>query len=395
MAAAPRPGPLESLSSWLEQLAELYEMPVRDLLTRNLGLVDLWVPDDLDYDPPQAMLAALAERTGVDLAQLKAMTWVGWQPWLFDMLPVPAQAAQTVFDTYVRDNSALLAPDEAGANNVAPRGKRWRGPWFPYWPPHRACPLCATDSERGRALVWRLPLMTGCVEHGCRLEDATEVTLSVTLGRQGPGPVPSEGPLATVDRYTYEALTTGRVALPGRSVHAGVWFRLLRGLLDEVSLALTTRSAHGRATLERIWQATGRAERAGLNTWRPYEHLKPEIQEAMLHAAGTALHLAADGVIVPRGRLASALRPPPHRHVYDGDQPSPHRNAWQEAVTQLEAALRLARTDRGFARQLLHFLTRGCRTLDRFEVERVFLSGAGVPAEFLPSARELGREDLT
>jgi hypothetical protein len=36
-----------------------------------------------------------------------------------------------------------------------------------------------------------------------------------------------------------------------------------------------------------------------------------------------------------------------------------------------------------------------CRTLDRFEEERAFLFGAGVPAEFLPGARELGREDLT
>lgn len=54
----------------------------------------------------------------------------------------------------------------------------------------------------------------------------------------------------------------GRVALP-RSVHVGVWFRLLRSLLDEVSLALTTRSKHGRVTSERIWRAIGRPPRAG------------------------------------------------------------------------------------------------------------------------------------
>jgi hypothetical protein len=39
-------------------------------------------------------------------------------------------------------------------------------------------------------------------------------------------------------------------------------------------------------------------------------------------------------------------------------------------------------------------LTLACRTLDRFEEERSFLFGVGVPAEFLPSARELGRADL-
>jgi len=78
----PRPGPLESLSSWLERLARLYNLSVKDLLTHNLGLFDLTVPADLDHDPPAMMLTALAERTGVEPAQLKAMTLAGWVPWL-------------------------------------------------------------------------------------------------------------------------------------------------------------------------------------------------------------------------------------------------------------------------------------------------------------------------
>ncbi|MDH2394080.1 TniQ family protein [Streptomyces sp. HNM0663] len=388
----PQPGPLESLSSWLNRLADLYEMPVKELLTRNLGLVDLAVPADLDYDPPMAMLTALAERTGVEFARLRAMTLAGWEPWLFDKLTVPIQDTQPMFDAYVRDNSVLLAPGEAGRNQVN-RWKRWPGPWLGAWPLHRACPLCAADPGRGRALVWRLPLMTGCVEHGCRLEDATKVALSVAVGRDGPCPVPLEDPLATVDRYIYEGLTTGRVSLPGRSVHAGVWFRLLRSLLDEVSLSLSGRTSHGRATLEQVWQAASREERAGLTTWRPYEHLKPDLQETMLHAAGTALRLVADGTIIAFGRLASTLRPE-HRHIYDGDRPAPHRNSWQEAMDQIEAALALARTDRDAARQLLVLLTLGCRTLDRFEEQRAFLFGVGVPVDFLPSAGELGRVDL-
>jgi hypothetical protein len=38
-----------------------------------------------------------------------------------------------------------------------------------------------------------------------------------------------------MDRRTGEALTTGIVTLPRRPVHAGLWFRLLRTLLDEVN----------------------------------------------------------------------------------------------------------------------------------------------------------------
>jgi hypothetical protein len=58
----------------MSRLARLYHLSVKDLLAGNLSLVDLAVPGDLDHDPPAAMLAALAQRTGVELAQLEAMT---------------------------------------------------------------------------------------------------------------------------------------------------------------------------------------------------------------------------------------------------------------------------------------------------------------------------------
>jgi len=60
----------------------------------------------------------------------------------------------------------------------------------------------------------------------------------------------------------------------------------------------------------------------------------------------------------------------------------------------VQAAITLSRTDRDTARQLLALLTIGCRTLDRFEEERTSLFGIGIPADFLPSARELGRVDF-
>jgi hypothetical protein len=64
-------------------------------------------------------------------------------------------------------------------------------------------------------------------------------------------------------------------------------------------------------------------------------------------------------------------------------------------MAEVDAAIAQARTDRDAARQLLTMLTIGCRTLDRYEEERAYLFGIGIPAGFLPSARELGRVDLT
>lgn len=144
--------------------------------------------------------------------------------------------------------------------------------------------------------------------------------------------------------------------------------------------------------LKRIWQAADRPLRAGLKMRRPYEQLPPDIQETMLHAVGTALHLSEEGAITARGRLASALRPPPCRYDYDGDRP--HRGFRPEEMVRQERALAPARADREAARRLLVLLTQNCPTLNWFEEERAFLIDAGIPAAFLPSARELGRTDL-
>ncbi|MFD0480438.1 hypothetical protein ACFQ0B_79160 [Nonomuraea thailandensis] len=71
--------------------------------------------------------------------------------------------------------------------------------------------------------------------------------------------------------------------------------------------------------LHQIWDTADLPVRAGLILWRPYERLSPARQEAMLHAAATAVQLAADGRIIPCGTLGAALGPAPHRHM-DGSR---------------------------------------------------------------------------
>jgi hypothetical protein len=139
-------------------------------------------------------------------------------------------------------------------------------------------------------------------------------------------------PLAALERYTYAALMTGHVDLPGRPVQAAVWFRLLRSLLHEVSLAISTRRASSQVALKKIWTITGLPPRAGLNVWTPYEQMPLLQQHDLMTAAAAALQLAADGVITARGRLATAIQPPPdagqHRLVCPtcGDAPGACRH---------------------------------------------------------------------
>lgn len=383
----PRPGPVEALSSWLGRTAGLYDLTAVDLLHHNLGSASFALAArgglDLDWHPPRDVLAALAGRTGLGLYELVPMTMAGWVPWLLDTLD-PSNG-QATFGTYVRQHSVLLRPGETGRNHVP----RWL-PWVPARPARLACPVCAADPRRGTMLMWRLPLMTSCAEHGCLLEPEPDVQLAVLADGES-RPVPAGPHAAALDRCTYQGLATGRVSLPGGSVHAGVWFRLLRTLLDEVSTAPSALSAPSRATLDLIWSRAGVPARGGLAVWRPYEQLAWPIQQAMADAAATAVHLAGTSEITAQGTLGRYLAREPHRDVYEGD-----RRAWEQKQTaaELDAMISQARTDPDIARQVLAMFTAASRTLAGFYRERQYLIGLGIPDEQLPDHRVLGRTDL-
>jgi hypothetical protein len=74
------------------------------------------------------------------------------------------------------------------------------------------------------------------------------------------------------------------VSLPDGSVHAWVWFRLLRRLLDEVSAGPSVLSAPSQATMDLIWSRACMPVRGGLAVWRPREQLAWPIQQAMVGA---------------------------------------------------------------------------------------------------------------
>ena len=197
----PTPNPCESLTSWLARLAGRYELSTRQLLLHNLGpasaLAGAAITADLDFDPPPAVLQAVADRTGTAVADLHMMTIAGWVPWLTESLD-PADG-QDMFDNYVRGDSVLLYPGEAGANIVA----RWL-PWLSAHdktrrPADRLCPVCAADPERGIPLFGTIPLMLSCAPHGCLLELGTSVRIGLALGE----PVavrPAPDAVAALDR---------------------------------------------------------------------------------------------------------------------------------------------------------------------------------------------------
>ncbi len=265
----------------------------------------------------------------------------------------------------------------------------------------RSCPLCTAGPEPQHSWVWTLPLITGCTIHRRRLLTRAEL-VTAELGGNGVAGAPVTEPVAALENYTHQALTAGAVRLAGRRVHAAVWFRLLRTLLDELSLSTTGLSRASARTLNQVWQAAGLTPRAGIRIWAPYEHLSWPRQENLLTAAAVAVDLAAQRRLRPRGTLAEVLATPSAEPVYPGDDPrrapdSPaarildfrglyRRTEYSELFDELA---RTVRTDPDTARRVLAFLVRTDPSPANLDRERdILIRDTGMPPEFVRTRTE-------
>ena len=263
----------------------------------------------------------------------------------------------------------------------------WRA-WLPSQPINRACPLCLSDPENQAVLLaWKLPLMLSCPLHGCWLESYWGVP-GRFLGWENADAEPrtASDAIAAMDQRTWQALTTGHVELPRRRIHAGLWFRLLRTLLDELNTPL---SACGTCAgyLRQVWEGCGHPLRAGQSLWRPYETLNPAVRLQMLEAAATAIDLIESKVLSARGEQAELFLPEPQAGFTNG-LPAGERkqepvNYWQQAVKAIDEAIIEARHNPETARSLFVLASFGRRDADSLERLRVTFAKEGIPLEFL------------
>ena len=418
----PRPSSGEALSSWLTRIGAVYGLTLTDLVEHNLhatgrepasGSVRRDLAWQLDLDPGLAFITALHERTGVDHDQLRQMTVAGWAPWLLDRIHAAEpgdtngdRANTDTFTTFVQQDSVLFPPGRVIRRQLP----GWR-PWIPAAPLRRGCPTCskARDGHGGppaHTLIAQLPITLSCPHHGCGLapvigyldDGRTAWANDIPLG-DTPDPIAAHPAVVAMDRRTHQALTTGQVSLPGRSVHLGVWFRLLRTLLDELSTPTSKLGTGSRAAVQRIWAVTG--DRPAAGRWRPYEALPWNAQQTMLRAAAFAMQLAETGAVIAHGSLGVVVRDGPHPAVYDGDAATATRpshlasascggHAWHDLASRV---LDDARADPGKAAALLTMLSFGRRWRHSYELARDSLIAGAVPAEWLPTWAEAATLD--
>lgn len=394
------PAPLdgEALSSWLGRLAACYQMSPVDLLHHGLGLD--FHPDDVmqsrflphvDVDPQEALILGLAGRTGVAPERIRTMTHAGWAPWMFDSVH-PTTGA---FDAYVARFSVVLRP--RGKTKTVP-GK-WR-PWLSEEPVLRGCPACLDATKIvGLQLVWELPVMLTCPLHNCLLQPLVTFIES-PLWEKGPEkPAVEPAPcVLEMDRRTHQAMTTGRVDLPGHRIHAGIWFRLLRTLIHELSIPSTSWGSSGK-DLRAAWRSSGHRIRAGQGAWRPFEALSWPVQAKLLEASAATIEMLGTGAITGRGTKAAlftltpapvARREPKLRRAGRPEPEATYEELWAQIWKAFEDALRIARADPNEAQVLYNFMLHGCPTPEAAEQTVANLAELGIATDKLSLKPRIG-----
>lgn len=374
----PPPGPLEAMTSWLRRTCTYYGLARPADLLPGFDISDL----DVDRCVPEPLLAYLARRSTVPVSWLRSMTLSGWTPWLLDDTdPVGCD-----FDTYVHQFSILL-PTE-----LAVQDRRCRTPAGGTWLPWvsalrtRACPVCIADIECSAdisvALLQQLSLLTSCPAHGCRLEFGSvlpgrAVLWDRTASEERLQPVSASPEIVALDRRTARALTSGWVQLDRDRVHAAVWFRMLRSVVDDVCTPLC-RAGRWSKVLSSIWNSTGHP-RPPQASRVVFEHLRWTEQERVLAAAASAIFAIERGDIAAGGAHAGLLAPIPDETVDPGTAPTRscfparERSAWDGVQGAIDAAIEFARGNSAAAASLFAFLHTGCHTPeDTARLEKVF-----------------------
>jgi len=372
-----RPVEGEALSSWLGRIANIYNLLLEDLLAYDFGY-DI-SPHDLDLNPPHTLLKNIKERSNLSLDQIFRMTFKSWVPFIIDQL----DPASNTLAAYVGQYPVLSAKAKSFCYVLV----NWV-PWLSNPSTIRGCQICIkSDPEVAFRLSWKLPIMLTCPFHGCRLQPCTIYSSGHAFWQEDKMMErPVSKAILKMDMRTWQALTNGKVDLPRRSIHVGVWFRLLRSLLHELSLPLSRYPGQSQH-IKNIWNRCGHPIRAGLNIWKPYEYLPLQMQMSMLEAAAAAMEMLEEGVLGITNEQSKLFQP---ELIHEDDYPSgcesvKSANEHQEltlgeTLTELfEKAVAEARINRESAQRLRALYLFGRKDPEAIrEAETIFLE-LGIP----------------
>lgn len=273
----------------------IYGLRIKDLVDSELGFSGRQRQANwLDIDPPDKLIEAVAARTGVSTERIQRMTIASLRPVL-----------SAYFDPKFYSLSSILAarpmPRQPSLHKWVLRPGRARA-----WTACRSC--LQTYPNASILLPWRLRIVTSCPAHGMMLEPL-HITEEDFVNWPHDSAEEAPESVRSLDARTWQALTTGSVSLPGGSVHASLWFCLLRTIWDELNRPVSMLGECHEQAILAVRVAVDRFLQRAANSWKSRAE---ETKHAILVA--TAMEMMQKGIIFPEGPEAKyfctgALRP--------------------------------------------------------------------------------------
>ncbi len=253
----PPPYPNESLSSWIARIAHIYHMYFEDFLIEEFGInAGNYRLGCVDFDPPQSLLTKLSENTGFTFDAIMTLTAQVYTPLLVNTF----KAGETnSFDKYV--NKFRIFPGKR--KKVFIFDKDWV-PWSNIQSSmfSMCCRLCISeDIDPYLRLHWRFSWMVTCPKHKTLLEPAffhrtTTKSMGCCYTTMRYAPITScpIDALCAMDNITLQAVTKGFVEVPSGTLDGGIWLRILRSLIEELSFPENIIGQENRLLMVPFWE---------------------------------------------------------------------------------------------------------------------------------------------
>ncbi|MFU7598257.1 TniQ family protein [Legionella pneumophila] len=373
----PSPFKEESLLSWLTRVANCYNFTVDELLKHDLGYYG--EIDTLNISAPQWLLELLSNRTGIDEHDIYAMTLSAWTPLLLDDL----FEENSDFEAYVQSYSLLLPLSKRKKYNPKKPWKPWLSQPLMF---SKACPICVDINKAGAiSLIWCLPLMLSCPIHQCLLLQCHIYQGHyIVWAKENEPPISISPAISKMDQRTWSALTEGKVVLPHRTIHGGVWLRLLRTVLDELHIPQSSKN------ITNLWASLGLTPRGGQARWRPYELLPLKTQQQTLIAAAKIIDQIEKGLINTAGKQVFLFLPELRSNKDLPSFPKRKKEAimnpespFLKAMDSFNRLVEIAKKDPLVARNFRNSILCGRVDFESIQETNRSLIKIGIPSEFL------------
>ena len=273
----------EALSSWLRRIASVYCWSVADLLRYDLGFPEA-KPSGLDFRATDDLIEVIAVRSGMSFRTIKRTTFAGSLPFL------SSRVFTDPSENDVEICSVLFEPP-----NPAPGSYAKLREWFQKESISTliGCRYCLSDYQNGAKLLgWGLKVILSCPVHGVMLEPGRKKGDRIEWRKVSEEPAPKQ--VCRLDERSLEAVSEGRVQLPGGFVSAAEWFGILQALFHELNAPVYSVKS-GRF----VWQLD-LWETAGYLSPGPFETFKFDKTCALLIAI--AIDQMETGLVKPTGK---------------------------------------------------------------------------------------------